>query len=181
MKRVFIDLDKLDSLEHQGDLEIQCSYPYHDYSPYERDCDCEADRFRPHDRPTNDGVTSLREMAAYAVICRKCESANCVNTCPKEALEKDDDGILRRYNMRCIGCGSCAVACPFGTIYPQTIPFLVSRCDYCLERLKPGEDPLCVRTSPEGIIQYIDIEPEEEKNLYLVGDHLVVKCEIWRR
>ena len=160
MKRVFIDLDLLDDLEEKGELNIQCSYPYH---------------------PDNDGVASLRELAAYAVICRKCESANCVNACPKEALEKDEEGILRRYSMRCISCKSCAVACPFGTIYPEAIPFTVSRCDYCVERLAPGEDPLCVRTCPNEAIKYIEIEPDEKKNLHKVGDHLVVKSEIWKR
>jgi Fe-S-cluster-containing dehydrogenase component len=161
LKKVFIDLDLLDRIEEErGGLDIQCSYPYH---------------------PSNDGVTSLRELAAYAVICRKCESGNCVNACPKDALEKDEEGILRRYSMRCISCKSCALACPFGTIYAETIPFAVSRCDYCLQRLKPGEEPLCVRTAPDGVIQYTEIEPDESKNIHQVGDHLVVKCQVWKR
>ena len=166
-----MDLDLLDKLEREGPLDIQCSYPYHRYYPYDRWAD----------KAGNDGVTALRELAAYAVVCRKCESANCVTACPKEALEKDDDGILRRYNLRCIGCRSCAVACPFGTIYPQAIPFLASGCDYCLGRLKPGEVPLCVETSPKGAIEYTEIEPDESKNIHKVGDHLVVKCEVWKR
>ncbi len=160
MKRVFIDLDLLDGLEEEKDLEIECSYPYH---------------------PNNEGVQSLRELASYAVICRKCEEASCVLSCPVEALEKDEEGILRRYNMRCISCKSCAVACPFGTIYPEVIPYGVSRCDFCIDRLKQGEDPLCVRTSPDGVIQYIEIEPDESKDIYKVGDHLVVTCKAWKR
>jgi Fe-S-cluster-containing dehydrogenase component len=160
LKRVFIDLDLLDSLEDKGDLDIQCSYPYHG---------------------SNDGVTSLRELAAYAVICRQCQSANCIDACPKDALEKDEEGILRRYNMRCIGCKSCSVACPFGTIYPELIPFAVSRCDYCIDRLAPGELPLCVKTAPGEAIQYIEIEPDESKDIHKVGDHLMVKCKIWKR
>jgi Fe-S-cluster-containing dehydrogenase component len=160
LKKVFVDLDLLDRLEEQGDLDIQCSYPYH---------------------PENDGVASLREMAAYAVICRKCKSANCVLACPKEALDKDEEGILRRHSMRCISCKSCSLACPFGTIYPDLVPFAVSRCDYCIARLGPGEEPLCVRTSPPGAIKYTEVEPDESKNIYKVGDNLIVKCEVWER
>jgi Fe-S-cluster-containing dehydrogenase component len=160
LKKVVIDLDLLDSLEEKGDLDIKCSYPYH---------------------PRNEGVASLRELAAYAVICRQCESANCVTSCPTEALEKDAEGILTRYNMRCISCKSCAVACPFGTIYSEAIPFLVSRCDYCVDRLAPGETPLCVSTSPDGAIQYTEIEPDESKNVHGFGDHVVVKCKVWKR
>lgn len=160
MKKVFIDLDLLDGFEEKGDLDIQCSYPYH---------------------PGNDGVTSLRELGAYAVICRQCESPNCVTSCPTEALEKDAEGILRRYNMRCTSCKSCALACPFGTIYPEAVPLFASRCDYCIDRLAPGEVPLCVKTSPDGAIQYIDIEPDESQDTHGVGDHLVVKCKVWKR
>jgi len=160
LKKVFIDLDLLDKLEEDGDLKVQCSYPYH---------------------PRNDGVLSLRELASYAVICRHCESANCVNSCTKEALEKDAEGILRRYNMRCISCRSCAVACPFGTIYMEALPFLASGCDYCIDRLASGEAPLCVRTAPGEAIQYTDVEADESKEMYKVGDHLVVKCKAWKR
>lgn len=160
MKKVFIDLDLLDKLEEEGDLKVQCSYPYH---------------------PGNDGVLSLRELAAYAVICRHCESANCVSSCPREALEKDAEGILKRYNMRCISCKSCALACPFGTIYTEALPFFASSCDYCIGRLAPGEAPLCVRTSPDEAIKYTDVEADESKEMYKVGDHLVVKCKAWKR
>ena len=67
------------------------------------------------------------------------------------------------------------------TIYPEAIPFLASGCDYCLKRLKPGEEPLCVKTGPDGAIQYTEMEPDEAKSIHKVGDHLVVKCEVWKR
>jgi Fe-S-cluster-containing dehydrogenase component len=160
VKRVFIDLDLCDDCGEREDCIAKCSYPYH---------------------PGNDGVTSLRELAAYGVICRQCESGNCINACTEEALEKGDDGILRRYNMRCISCKSCAVACPFGTIYPELVPYGLSRCDYCIQRLEPGEDPLCVTTCPLGAIKYVEIEPDESKSMHGVGENLVVKCEVWQR
>jgi Fe-S-cluster-containing dehydrogenase component len=160
LKRVFIDLSLCDGCGDREDCVAQCSYPYH---------------------PGNDGVTSVREIAAYALVCRQCESGNCVNACPKEALEKDEQGILRRYNMRCISCKSCALACPFGTIYAELVPYGLSRCDYCVDRLAPGEDPLCVRTCPLGAIKYMEVEADESNNIHQVGDHLVVKCEVWKR
>ena len=160
MKRLFIDLDVCDRCAERDDCPAKCSYPYH---------------------PDNDGVTSLRELAAYAVICRRCESGNCVNACPKEALEKDDKGVLRRHNMRCISCKSCSLACPFGTIYPEVIPYGLSRCDYCLGRIAPAEEPLCVRTCPAGAIKWAEIEPNEAEQLRQASDHLVVKCDVWKR
>lgn len=161
MKKLFIDLDVCGSSENKGRCTAECSYPFH---------------------PGNDGVISLLELASYAVICRQCESGNCIAACPVDALEKDSTGVLRRYNMRCVSCKSCAIACPFGIIYPEAIPYGVSMCDYCVHRLKGGEDPLCVRTcKPEGAIEYLEIEADESKNLHAVGDNLVVKAEVWKR
>lgn len=181
MKKLFIDLDRLDEIESKGGLKIECGYPYHDYTPYDRRWRYEGDRDLPHDYPNNDGIARLREIAYFAIACRRCEYSNCVNACPKEALEKDDSGILKKYNMRCISCRSCVIACPFGTIYPEIVPYLGSACDFCVDRLKPGEVPLCVKSSPDGIIEYKEIEPDEEKGIYAVGDHLVVKCQAWKR
>lgn len=160
MKKLLIDLDICDGCDNREECPARCSYPYH---------------------PDNDGVTSLRELAAYAVICRRCESGNCINACPKEALEKDSKGVLVRHNMRCISCKSCSLACPFGTIYPDVIPYGLSRCDYCLGRLAPGEDPLCVRTCPLGAIKYLEVVPDEAKQLREASDHLIVKCDVWKR
>jgi Fe-S-cluster-containing dehydrogenase component len=160
LKKIFIDLDICDGCEAKEQCTARCSYPYH---------------------PANDGITSLRELAAYAVICRKCESGNCINACPKEALEKDPGGVLRRHNLRCISCKSCALACPFGTIYPELIPYWLSKCDYCLGRIAPADDPLCVRTCPLGAIKFVEIEPDEAKKLHQGGEHLVVKCDVWKR
>lgn len=161
MKKLFIDLDVCGSSESAGKCTAECSYPFH---------------------PGNDGVLSLLEIAAYAIVCRQCETGNCISACPKDALEKDSSGVLRRYNMRCISCKSCAIACPFGTIYTEAIPYGLSRCDYCIPRLSPGEEPLCVKTCvPEGAIKYLEIEPDESENLHAVGDNLVVKAEVWKR
>ena len=101
--------------------------------------------------------------------------------CRITSASLDAEGILKRYNMRCISCKSCAVACPFGTIYTEALPFFASSCDYCIDRLSPGEAPLCVRTSPDEAIQYTDVEADESKEMYKVGDHLVVKCKAWKR
>jgi hypothetical protein len=74
LKKLFIDLDVCGSTENEGKCTAECSYPFH---------------------PGNDGVISLLELAAYAVVCRQCESGNCVESCPKDALEKEDSGAPR--------------------------------------------------------------------------------------
>ena len=152
--KLIIDLAKT---RLQEESHVQCSYKHH---------------------PGNKGFDALLEMIRFALICRRCEGAPCVKACPQGALEKvpsrtDDAGILRRANMLCTGCGTCAIACPFGTIYTDLIPFPSSVCDGCRGRLKSGEKPLCVQTCADGSIDYGDVEPHGD--LVEVFDNIVVK------
>jgi len=155
--RLFIDLELCRKCAR---CEVPCSYYYH---------------------PFNDGVLRLRETAEFAVTCRKCDLAPCVQGCPTDALEKRDDGIVTRYNMRCVACRTCAYACPFGTILPQAIPYAVSRCDYCIGRLREGEKPVCTGGCAEGAIQYGAFEPDPKQKRFLVGEHLIVHSVPWKK
>jgi Fe-S-cluster-containing dehydrogenase component len=136
--KLIIDLAKSKT---QGESGVRCSYKHH---------------------PGNKGFDALLEMVRFALVCRRCELAPCVTACPQSALEKvpsqtNDAGILKRANMLCTGCGSCAIACPFGTIYRDLIPFASSVCDVCRGRLGPGEKPLCVNTCGDGSIDYKEV------------------------
>ena len=152
--KLIIDLAKS---KLQEESEVQCSYKHH---------------------PQNNGFDSLLEMIRFALICRRCEAAPCINACPQGALEKipsktNDAGILKRANMLCTGCGTCAIACPFGTIYTDLIPYPSSVCDVCRGRLAPGEKPLCVRTCKDGSIDYKEITAGGD--FVEVFDDIVVK------
>ncbi|MHC4636200.1 MAG: 4Fe-4S dicluster domain-containing protein [Planctomycetota bacterium] len=154
--KLIIDLAKCELQDESG---ILCSYKYH---------------------PENKGIDSLLEKIRFALICRRCESAPCVKACPQEALEKvpsknNDAGILKRANMLCTGCGTCAIACPFGTIYTDLIPFPSSVCDLCRDRLVLGEKPLCVTSCKNGSIDYKEIVPAKEDDMVEVFEDIVVK------
>ena len=149
-----IDLAKCRLQEESG---VQCSYKHH---------------------PENKGFDSLLEMIRFALICRRCEGAPCIKACPRGALEKintksNDAGILKRANMLCTGCGTCAIACPFGTIYTNLVPFPSSVCDVCRWRIKPGEKPLCVNTCKDGSIDYGEVAVKGD--LIEVLEDIVVK------
>lgn len=49
--------------------------------------------------------------------CQHCSKPACLDVCPSGATFKRDDGIVDIDYDLCIGCASCAVACPFGARY----------------------------------------------------------------
>jgi Fe-S-cluster-containing dehydrogenase component len=80
--------------------------------------------------------------------------------------------------MRCTGCKSCTVACPFGIILPEFIPYLNSRCNYCLA---DGEIPHCVTTCPHKAIEFGEIQENPEENIYFIGEVLAIHSKRWSR
>lgn len=158
MKRLLIDLDICDKCE---DCVSRCSY---------------------NDHPGNDGITCMRELAHFAIVCRRCDDAPCVTSCPWEALEMQPYNALKRYMMRCTSCKSCSRACPFGVIYAETIPFIISRCDFCLSRVKEGESPVCLQSCTHNGVKYGEFDENKEEHIYRVSDYLVIKTGYkWER
>jgi Fe-S-cluster-containing dehydrogenase component len=98
-----------------------------------------------------------------------------------DALEKQEDNVVKRYNLRCVSCNTCSYACPFGTIIPELIPYAVSRCDFCAGRLKDGEVPVCIGECTENAIQYGEFEADPNKHYFEIGDHLVVHATPWKK
>ncbi len=48
--------------------------------------------------------------------CRHCDDPKCMNSCPTGAIKRRPEGeIFFQYDM-CIGCGNCAIACPYDNI-----------------------------------------------------------------
>ncbi len=153
-KRLIIDLEKCDHCDHCG---VVCDYYY-----------------KPH--ADDHGMLGLREKAAFALICRRCEQASCVLACPFNALERETDGpdrgVIKRYNLRCVSCKSCALACPFGTIYNEMLPFYETPCDHCLDRLDSA--PPCVASCSQGALEYRLVDASE-KDIKILDAHLAAR------
>lgn len=58
------------------------------------------------------------QIGKYLVpsACRHCDDPKCMNSCPTGAIKRRSEGeIYFQYDM-CIGCGNCAIACPYDNI-----------------------------------------------------------------
>ncbi len=94
---------------------------------------------------------------ALPCICRQCEDAPCVAACPADAMYVDAAGIVRRSLVRCTGCRSCALACPFGVIDEELSRHEVSKCDLCADRTPYGLLPRCVAVCPSRALKFLEI------------------------
>ena len=159
LKRLLIDIPALLASGVPAG-RIECEYLFHRVNP---------------------GTFALLEVAEFAAYCRQCREAFCVAACPKEAQA---NGAVKRYNMRCVGCKSCVLACPFGTIFPEVINYVTAKCDLCLNQLTedPDYQPLCVKTAPPGTFVMKEIPEESPKDhIYFAGERLAVRSPSWLR
>jgi Fe-S-cluster-containing dehydrogenase component len=68
------------------------------------------------------------------VVCRACADPPCARVCPTDALVPREGGGVRLRTDKCIGCGNCAEACPFGAVIwdaEQAKPRICVYCGYC--------------------------------------------------
>jgi len=88
------------------------------------------------------------------VACRHCEDAPCLNACISGCLYKDAKGFVRRHKERCVGCWSCAMACPFGVITRDKEKHIAVKCDRCHKL----DVPACVNACPTKALFLAEVD-----------------------
>jgi formate dehydrogenase iron-sulfur subunit len=71
-----------------------------------------------------------------SIACMHCADAPCVKVCPVDAFYVREDGIVLHDKKKCIGCGYCLYACPFGAPqFPTAGAFgargVMDKCTMC--------------------------------------------------
>lgn len=91
-------------------------------------------------------------LRAYFVpkLCNQCVDAPCNQVCPVHASIKSPEGIELVDADRCIGCGYCVQACPYGIRYMNHETNVADKCHWCYHRVTRGEQPACVEACPTG-------------------------------
>lgn len=97
--------------------------------------------------------------AYLSAACMHCVDAPCIDACPAGCLKKDEETGFTIYdNTNCIGCKSCAMACPFGAPRYRAFDGKMVKCDGCNERVKNGLQPACVRACSFGALTCVTEE-----------------------
>lgn len=108
-----------------------------------------------------DGAAWRQDVWAYSlsISCNHCAEPICLEVCPSSAYSKLDNGIVALDSNRCLGCGSCAWACPYGAPQLDSARGVMTKCDLCAGELDAGRPPACVAACPLRAIEVGD--PEE--------------------
>lgn len=84
------------------------------------------------------------------LVCLQCASAACLASCPVEALWRDPQtGAIVLRQERCVACGGCVAACPFGQLRWSASQLRPEKCDLCAGK------PQCVPFCPTGALAEI--------------------------
>jgi Fe-S-cluster-containing hydrogenase component 2 len=138
-------------------------------------------------------MLALRERATFELVCRRCELASCVLACPFDALERGEDGIIKRHNMRCVSCKSCSLSCPFGTIYMELLPFYAMDYDAAIGFVRASlardggvetesgrEQGSLLHICRCNALEFGEVAPDE-RDVHIIDDFLVARVRRWDR
>lgn len=83
------------------------------------------------------------------VVCMHCEQPTCAEVCPADAIKRTGDGVVQSARKpRCIACGNCVQACPFGVPEVYEDRQIMMKCDMCYDRSSVGKKPMCATVCP---------------------------------
>lgn len=84
--------------------------------------------------------------------CRHCAEPSCERACPEKAIYRTKNGLVLVDEEKCIGCGICLEACPFGA--PQFGgDQKMQKCTMCAQRISLGLPTACEHLCPTGAIR----------------------------
>ncbi|WP_373599870.1 4Fe-4S dicluster domain-containing protein [Paraclostridium bifermentans] len=101
----------------------------------------------------NDGRNHIeidKSNKPVPIVCRHCDTPECVLTCMSGAMTKDKESKIVSYNEeKCGLCYMCVMACPYGLLKPDDkTKQTILKCDMC----KGLGYPRCVANCPTGAI-----------------------------
>lgn len=121
---------------------------------------------------------TLREIATFQLTCRRCKKAPCVDVCPADALEKDENGVIHRSVNLCIRCKSCIAVCPFGTLMDDLFQPR-ARGYTCYDIRDDAEMEAFAAAFPDDIVRITDEEASEENEVFELNDRVLIHDQSW--
>jgi Fe-S-cluster-containing dehydrogenase component len=100
-------------------------------------------------------IDRASSVQTVPVVCMHCDQPTCAEVCPADAIKRTADGVVQSARKpRCIACGNCVVACPFGVPEINEAQKLMMKCDMCYDRTSIGKKPMCATVCPSQALFY---------------------------
>ena len=100
-------------------------------------------------------VSRHDSVQTVPVVCMHCEQPTCAEVCPADAIKRTGDGVVQSARKpRCIACGNCVVACPFGVPELYDDRKIMMKCDMCYDRSSVGKKPMCATVCPSQALSF---------------------------
>lgn len=111
--------------------------------------------------------------AHISMSCNHCQNPVCMLACPKNNFEKRQDGIVVLNATNCMSCTRCVEACPFHAIKINPYKNRVDKCNFCVERIVQGNEPICVENCVTGALKMIKV-PKRDVKSYTVNQDVPI-------
>ena len=96
-----------------------------------------------------EAIDRAHSTQTVPVVCMHCEQPTCAEVCPADAIKRTGDGVVQSaLKPRCVACGNCVMACPFGVPELYLDRQLMMKCDMCYDRTSAGKKPMCATVCP---------------------------------
>lgn len=106
------------------------------------------------------------EVFSYnlSIACNHCEDPVCMNSCPNQAISKNENGIVLIDPDRCMGCHYCEWTCPYGALQFNSEKGIMTKCTLCVDYLEQGKPPACVSACLMRVLGIGELEELEKKH-----------------
>ena len=102
-----------------------------------------------------EAIDRAHSTQTVPVVCMHCEQPTCAEVCPADAIKRTGDGVVQSaLKPRCIACGNCVMACPFGVPELYLDRQLMMKCDMCYDRTSVGLKPMCASVCPSQALAF---------------------------
>lgn len=132
---------------------------------------------RVHSFEWSEPDASASRTVHFPRSCLHCDDAPCVTVCPTGAsFKRSEDGIVLVDEDKCIGCGLCAWACPYGAREMDLDQGVMKKCTLCVDRIyneqipESERVPACVSACPTSARHFGDLADPNSEVSQLVAE-----------